>query len=151
MSVICTAISKLEATIDQYENLLEECWLREDEAQHGDQDQPASPASQEDDNVMVESSTEEGESDSPNPDSPDHSNSPEMQPPPEAAAEDTQAGPSHGNLAMSPKEERILMGDQPPTTGLSPASDTTSVTGDLARLQVQTPPHQVPEDGDTSK
>ena len=148
MSVVCTTISKLEDTIDQYENLLEECQLRDNEAQHGDQDRPDS---QEEDDVRVESSREEEESDSPNPDSPDCSNIPETQPHLEADVESTQAGTSEGNLAVTPKEERILMQDQPMQTGLSPASDTTSVMGDLARLQVHTPPHQGPEDGDTSK
>ena len=58
---------------------------------------------------------------------------------------------SGGNLTVSAEEEKILIGDQTPTKGRSPASDTASVMGDLARLQVHTPPHQVPEDGDTSK
>ena len=56
MSVIGTAISKIEATIERYANRLEECWFREHEAQSRDQDRPAFQASED---VMVESSTEE--------------------------------------------------------------------------------------------
>ena len=56
MSVVCTAISKIEVTIERYMNRLEECRFREHEAQSRDQDQPAFQAS---DDVMVESSTEE--------------------------------------------------------------------------------------------
>ena len=38
MSIIHTAISKIEATIERYMNQLEECWFRKHEAQSGDQD-----------------------------------------------------------------------------------------------------------------
>ena len=66
MSVICTAITKLQVSIDKYKNLLEECQLREHEAQQ---------ASQEDADVIVESYREEVGSDVSNADSPSHSNS----------------------------------------------------------------------------
>ena len=38
MSVVCTAISTVKATIKRYENHLEECWFREHETQSGDQE-----------------------------------------------------------------------------------------------------------------
>ena len=144
MSIVCTAISKIEATIERYANRLKECQFREHEAQNGDQDQPAFQAS---DEVMVESSTEESVASS---SSPGHPDSPEVQPQEQADADGTQAASSEGNLAITPEEEKILLGSQTPQTGDSPASETTSVTGDLARMQVNSPLHQQPEGGDAS-
>ena len=63
----------------------------------------------------------------------------------------TQPVASGGNITLSPKKDEILTGDQTHTKGQRPASDTSSMMGDMARLQVHTPPHQEPEDGDTSK
>ena len=142
MSIVCTAISKIEATIERYANRLKECQFREHEAQSRDQDQPAFQAS---DDVMVESSTEESVASSSSPGCPD---SPEVQPQEQADADGTQAASSEGNLAITPEEEKILLGSQTPQTGESPASDTASVTRDLTRMQVNTPPHQQPEGGD---
>ena len=121
MSVVHSTISKVKATIERYENRLKECQFREHEAQYGDQDQPAS---QDKDDVVVESSREESGASSGSPNRP---NSPEAQPQAEADAKGTQAGASEGNLAISPEEEKILMGDQTPTTGESLVSDTASV------------------------
>ena len=58
---------------------------------------------------------------------------------------------SGGSITVSPKEEEILMGDQTPTKGCSPASDTSLMMGDMARLQVHTPPHEETEGGETLK
>ena len=94
---------------------------------------------------MVESSTEESVASSSSPGCPD---SPEVQPQEQADADGTQAASSEGNLTVTPEEEKILLGSQTPQTGDSPASETASVTGDLARMQVISPPHQQPEGGD---
>ena len=144
MSIVHTTISKIKATIKRYMNRLEECQFREHEAQSRDQDRPASQASND---VMVESSTEESVASS---SSPGHPDSLEVQPQEQADVDGTQAASSEGNLTITPEEEKILLGSQTPQTGDSPASDTTSVTGDLARMQVNTPPHQQPEGGDAS-
>ena len=90
--------------------------------------------------MIVESSTAES--------SPGHPNSTEVQPQEQAHADGTQAASSDSNLAITPEEEKILLGSQTPQTGDSPASETASVTGDLARMQVSTPLHQQSEGGD---
>ena len=144
MSVVHTTISKIKATIERYVNRLQECWLREHKAQSRDQDRPAS---QDSNNVMVESLTEESVASSSSPGRP---NSPEVQPQEQADADGTKAASSEGNLAITPEEEQILLESQTPQTRDSPASETTSVTRDLARMQVNTPPHQQPEGGDAS-
>ena len=82
--------------------------------------------------------------------SPGHPDSPEVQPQQQADAEGTQAASSEGNLTITPEEEKILLGSQTPQAGDSPASETASVTGDLARMRVNTPPHQQPEGDDAS-
>ena len=97
---------------------------------------------------MVESSTEESIASS---NSPDHPDNPEVQSQEQADAEGDEAGASEGHSTISAKEEQILMGDQAPATERSLASDTSSVTGHLVALHIHTPPHEVPEDGDTSK
>ena len=104
MSVVHTAISKIEATIERYMNQLEECRFREHEAQSRDQDRPDFQASED---VMDESSTEESVASS---SSPGHPNSPEVQPQEQADADGTQAASSEGNLAITPEEEKILLG-----------------------------------------
>ena len=114
MSVVCTAISKIEVTIERYMNRLEECRFREHEAQSRDQDQPAFQAS---DDVMVESSTEESVASS---SSPGYPNSPEVQPQEQADADGTQAVSSEGNLTITPEEEKILLGSQTPQTRRQP-------------------------------
>ena len=93
----------------------------------------------------MQSSTEENIASS---SSPGRSNSPEVQPQEQADKDGTQAAFSEGNLTVTPEEEKILLGSQTPQTGDSPASETTSVTGDLARMQVNSPLHQQPGGGD---
>ena len=90
MSIVCTAISKVKASIERYENRLEECRFREHEASQAGED------------VIVESSTAES--------SPGCPNSPEVQPQEQADAGGTQAASSEGNLAIMPEEEKILLG-----------------------------------------
>ena len=75
MSVVHTAISKVEASINRYTNRLEECRFREHEAQSRDQERPDSQATND---VLVESSTEESIASINSPSHPDYS---EAQPP----------------------------------------------------------------------
>ena len=105
MSIVHTAISKIKATIERYVNRLKEYRFREHEAQSRDQDRSAFQAS---DDVMVESSTEESVASS---SSPGHPDSPEVQPQEQADADGTQAASSEGNLAITPEEEKILLGN----------------------------------------
>ena len=110
--------SRLPSTNTRTEEL-KECWLREHEAQHGDQDQPAS---QEDDDVVVESSRGEEGSDASDADSPSRSHSPETQPSPGTDAEGTQPEPmetdpegtqsvaSGGSTTVTQEEEQSSWG-----------------------------------------
>ena len=151
MSVIHSTISKVEAAITTYEDHLEECCMRADEARYEDQGQ--SDSHQSNDDIMMKSLIEE-EEDPPSPPSgltthpqkeADAKSTQE-----EVDAEGAQSVASGGSITVSPEEEQILMGGQTPTKG-SPASDTSSMTGDMARLQVHTPPCEETEDDGTSK
>ena len=152
MSVIRSAILKVEATITKYEDHLEECHLRADEAQYGDQGQ--SDSHQSNDDIKMEPSTEEEEDPLSQPSSlttqpqeeADVKGTQE-----EADTEGAQSVTSGGSITVMPEEEEILMGDWTPTKGRSPASDISSMMGDMARLQVHTPPHEKTEGGETSK
>ena len=61
------------------------------------------------------------------------------------------------NITVSAKEDRfltgdpILAGDQTHTEDQNPTSDTASMTGEMAKLQVSSATHQEPEDGETSQ
>ena len=70
------------------------------------------PLNQAPNDVRVE--MEESESSTSSSDDPDD---PEAQPPEQADVEGTQLTPSEGDLAVTPKEEKILMGDETPQTG----------------------------------
>ena len=140
IAVVRSGLTKAEEAIERFENRLEEYYLMELEAQNEDQ---TGPLDQTPNDVRVE--TEESESSTSSSDDPDD---PEAQPPEQADAEGAQVTPSEGNLAVTPEEEKILMGDETPQTGDGQATETASVTGDLARMQVNSPPHEQPEDGD---
>ena len=75
----------------------------------------------------------------------------EMEPPVEVDTEGTPLLTSGDNITVLPKEDDILSGGQTHTEDQSPASDTTSMAGELAKLHVYSPPHQEPEDDETSQ
>ena len=58
-------------------------------------------------------------------------------------------GTPDDGVAVMAEEEQLLLESTAPVG--SPASDASSVTGHMAALQVNMPPHEVTEDGDTSK
>ena len=91
------------------------------------------------------------ESSPPGVESPSHLSNQEMEPPMEADMEGTLLFASGGNITVSPKEDDILTGDQTHTEDKSPTSDTTSMAEEMARLHVHSPPHQEPEDDETSQ
>ena len=96
--------------------------------------------------MKVESSEEESLASSDSPGRPEDQGS---QPQEQAEAEDTQAETADNNAVVTVEEEQLLLDNTAPHE--SPASDASSVTGHMAALQVNTPPCQVTEDGDTSR
>ena len=143
IAVVGSGLTKTKEAIERFKNRLEECRLMELEAWNEDWTRPLDQAP---DDVRVEIPMEESESSTSSSNDPDD---PEVQPPEQADAEGAQVAPPEGNLAVTPEEEKILIGDETPQTGDGQATETASVTGDLARMQVNSPPHEQPEDGDT--
>ena len=111
MSVICTALPKVEVSIAKYEDHLKESQIKEEEVHYGDQGQPDSREGADDD-IQMESSGEGEESNPPEVDSPSHPSSLKAQPQVEADTEGTQSVASGGNITVSAKKEEILTGDQ---------------------------------------
>ena len=137
--VVHSGITKAREALKRFENWVKECRIKELEARNETQTRPLDQAP---DDVRME--TEESESSSSSSDDPDDS---EAQPLEQAEEEGAQAAPSEDNLAITP-EEKILLGDETPQTEDGQATETASVTGDLARMQVNSPPHAPPKDGD---
>ena len=135
MGIIQTALEKVEASVAEDEDHLEESQIREEEACHGDQGQSDSSEGQSS-NVMVEEPRESGltgvESTSP-------LESQGTEPSMEVDVDSILPLTSDGDITVSPEEERMLM------------SDPTSVTGEMARLQVSSPNSPEPEGGETSQ
>ena len=123
MGIIQTALEKAEASVAENEDHLEESWIWEEEARHGDQGQSDSSEGQDDD-VMVKEPEESGltgvEFTSP-------PGNQETECSMEVDVDSTPPLTSGGDVTVSAKEEQILM------------DDSTSVAGEMARLQVSSP------------
>ena len=135
MGVIQTAFEKAEASIAENEACLEESWIWEEEARHGDQGQSDSSEGQYGD-VMVEEPEESGLTGA---ESTSLLRSQETEPSMEVDVDSTPPLTSGSATTVSAKEDQILMGDP------------TSVAGEMAKLQVSSPNSHKPEGGETSQ
>ena len=121
--------------VAENEDHLEESWIQEEEAHHGDQGQSNSSEGQYSD-VVVEEVEESGltsvESTSP-------LESQETEPSMEVDVDSTPPLTSGGDITVSAEEDEMLTGDP------------TSVAGEMAKLQVSSPNSLKPEDGETSQ
>ena len=135
MGVIRTALEKAEASITKNEAHLEESRIQEEKAHHGDQGQSNSSKGQYGD-VVVEEQEESGltgvESTSP-------LRSQETEPSMEVDMDSTLPLTSGSAITVSAEEDQILMGN------------TTSVAGEMAKLQVSSPNSHKPEGSETSQ
>ena len=145
--VLQSSNRRVEAAISQYEDLLEECRIQEDEARCEDQDQPSSSEGSDDD-VKMEPSEE---SNSPSGESPSCLRSHEAEPPVEVSMKGDQVMALEGDVTVSPEEDDILTGAHTSTEDQGPTSDPTSMAGELAKLHVHSPSQQKHEDRETSK
>ena len=138
MGVLCTALKKVEASINESEDHLEESQMREEEACQEDRGESDSSEEQDGD-VIVEGAQESGPT------------GVEAMDPPIPTASIQQAEPtmevdeggippltSEDATTVTPKEDEMLMGDP------------TSVAGEMAWLHVAPPESHEPEDGKAS-
>ena len=128
-----TTLKKAEASMAQSEDHLEESQIREEEACQEDQDQSDSSEGQDGD-VMVEGTEESGptsaEAISP-------LRSQEAEPSMEVDVDDIPPLTSGDATTVTPEQDEMLTGD------------TTSMSGEMARLQISSPDSHKPEEGET--
>ena len=134
MGVLQTALKKVEASMAESEDHLEESQMREEEAHQEDRGQSDSSEGQDRD-VVVEGAEGSGpagaEATSP-------LRSQEAEPTMEVDGDDIPLLTSDDATTVTLEEDEMLMGDP------------TSVTGEMARLQVTSPDSHKPEDSKTS-
>ena len=139
MEAIRTSLPSVEASISKFENIIEECRMMEGKVcqtaeETASQDQPDSGNDVAEDVEMTDQEVV------PQLESSDSHM--------EVSTEDQPPSASGGGL-VSPEEDAILMGATAQPENRSPASETTLVSGELAGLQLASPPHPEPEEEET--
>ena len=133
MGVLQTALKKAEASMAESQDHLEESWIWEEEARQGDQGQSDSSEGPDGD-IVVEGLEESGPTGA-EPTSPLRSQ--EAEPFMEVDVDDIPPLTSGDATTVTAKEDEMLTGDP------------TSMSGEMARLQVSSPDSHKPEDGET--
>ena len=135
MGILRTALKKVEASIAESKDHLKESQMREEEACQEDRGQPDSSEG----DVIVEGAEESGPTgaESTGPPIPTASIQ-EAEPSMEVDMDDIPPLTSEDATTVTPEEDEMLMGDL------------TSVTREMAWLQVASPDSHKPEDGVTS-
>ena len=129
MGILQTTLRKVETSINESEDHLEESWMRDEEAHQVDQGQSDSNTD-EDGDVIVEEAQESGPT------------SVEATGPPIPMA-----GTQEAKRAMDVDISDIPQLASEDATAVTPEEDSTSVAGEMARLQVTPPESHEPEDG----
>ena len=136
LNTLQTSLDMVERSITKFENLIEDCWMLEEEAHHVKEDEAHMEEEirqeQEEEVIDAEMADEEERGD-PKPSAPRGEANTEG-PPPLVSTED----------AVSPEEDALLMqpASQPedPTTGShSPRSETGTISGEMAELCLTSP------------
>ena len=138
MGVLRTALRKVEASINESEDHLEESRMREEEAHQ--EDRASLDSSEEHDrDVIVEGAQKSGPTSAQATDPPIPTASiQQAEPAMEVNVGDIPPLTSEDATTVTPEEDEMLMGDP------------TSVAGEMARLQVTTPESHEPKDGEAS-
>ena len=136
-----TSLNMVEASITKFGNLIEDCWMVEEELHHIEEDEAHQEEEQEE-TADIEMVDEEERGDP-------ESSGPCM----EADTEDIPPLVSSGDT-ISPEEEAILLQETPqledPAAGsCSPRSKTATVSGGMAELCLTSPSHPGPEEDET--
>ena len=139
LNTLQTSLDTVERSITRYENLIEDCWMQEEEARLEEE----IPREQEEEEVTNAEMVDEEECSDPEPSGP-HGEADTEGPPPLASAED----------AVSPEEDALLMqpASQPedPAAGShSPRSETGTVSGEMAELCLTSPSQPGHEEDET--
>ena len=138
LSTLQTSLDVVERSITRYENLIEDCWMQEEEA-HLEEE----ICEQEEEEVTDAEMVDEEERGDPEPSGPRGEADTEG-PPPLEFAED----------AVSPEEDVLLMQpacqpEDPVAGSRSPRSETGTVSGEMAKLSLTSPSQPGPEEDET--
>ena len=131
LNTLQTSLSMVERSITKFENLIQDCWMLEEEVRHVEEDKAhleEEICQEEEEEIADFEMAKEEECDDPESSGP-HGEADTKGPPPLVSAED----------AVSPEEDALLMqpASQPedPVTGShSPRSKTGTVSGEMAEL-----------------
>ena len=135
LNTLQTSLSVVERSITKFENLIEDCWMLEEEAHHMEEDEAhlEEEIHQEEDEIADVEMAEEEEHGDPKPSGPS-GEADTQDPPPLASTVET----------ISPEEDALLMQPAPqpedPVAGShSPRSETGTVLGEMAELCLTSP------------
>ena len=134
MGVLQTTLKKVEASVAESKDHLEESWMREEEAHQEDRGQSDSSEEQDRD-VVVEGAKGSGPTGA---EAVGPLRSQEAEPAMEVDVGDIPPLTSKDATTVTPEEDEMLTGNP------------TSVAGEMAQLQVTAPDSHKPEDGETS-
>ena len=140
LAALQTSLNAVETSITKFGNLIEDCWMVEEELHHIEEDEACQEEEEEITDVEMVNEEERG-----NPES----SGPHM----EADTEDIPPLVSGGDT-VSPEEEAMLLDETPqpedPAAGSrSPRSETTTVSGGMAELCLTSPSHPWPKEDKT--
>ena len=146
LNTLQTSLNTVERSITKFENLIEDCWMLEEEVHHVEEDEACLEEEirqEREEEVTDVEMTDEEECGDPEPSGPRGEADTEG-PPPLASAED----------AVSPEEDALLMqpASQPedPAAGShSPRSETGTVSGEMAKLCLTSPSQPGHEEDET--
>ena len=156
LNTLQTSLNVVEASITKFKNLLEDCWMLEEEVHRIEEDeahQEEEVCCLEEDEARQEEEEEEETADVKMVDEEERGNPKSSGPHMEAYTEDIPPLVSGGDT-ISPEEETILMQQTPqpedPATGShSPRSETTTVSGEMAELCLTSLNHPGPKEDET--
>ena len=139
LSTLQTSLDAVERSITRYENLIEDCWMQEEEALLEEE----ISREQEEEEVTDAEMVDEEERGDAEPSGP-HGEADTEGPPPPASTED----------AVTPKEDALLMQpasqpEDPAAGSRSPRSETGTVSGEMAELSLTSPSQPGSEEDET--
>ena len=142
LAALQTSLSAVENSITKFKNIIEDCWMVEEELRWIEEDEARQEEEEEEETTNIEMVNKE-----------EHSNPESSGPRMEANTEDIPPLVSGGDT-ISPEEEAILLGGTPQpedsaTGSHSPRSKTTTVSGGMAELCLTSPSHPGLEEDET--
>ena len=154
LNTLQTSLSMVERSITEFENLIEDCWMLEEEVRHIEEDEAClEEETHQEEEEEIHQEEEEEITDIKMAKEEERSDPEFSGPCGEADTEDLPPLVSTGD-AVSPEEDALLMQPAPqpedPAAGShSPRSETGTVSGEMAKLCLTSPSHPGHEEDET--